>query len=316
MRQPLEIPSVVALALVLALAACRQQRREPAVSRESVQVLLNHLYVTVDSATYGDIERSAFLRDTLAGFEQRTTLREGGRSYRASYLYGRHTYFELFQPDAQRPLGLSGLALGVDRAGEIEDVRRRLLAVADGDSSRVPRTTNTRAQRDRAEAGVVPWYISTTLAPPGWAGGRPRGMLFTWVMEFHPEFLEGWFPDSTAPRSAPGYPISRLAVRAIEYRPDRLLGDLVGATFALDSTERTVLLGQLAALGYDVTSARDGRASASGPGVVIHLEPADAVRHGLVTLELELVRPAARAEYRFGSRSSLATDGRRARWTF
>lgn len=310
--------SVVSLAPIL--LGCVSPRREllhpPA---DNPLVFLNHLFVTVDSATYAAIGRSAFLRDTLAAFEQRTTFREGDRSYSATYLYGRHTYFELFQPDAARTIGRSGLALGVDRAGEVAAVRARLLALTGNDSSRVPQNTNTRQQKDRPAVGTTPWYISTAVLPLPRSRSATEAIqpaLFMWVMEFHPEFLERWAPDNAAAKLAPGYPVSRAAVRSIEYRPERLLADVIDATFALDSAETADILSELAALDYKIARQGAGRAEAVGPDVTFHIEPSNAVHRGLVALAFALNRPVPAAEYSFGARSRLVIDGRRATWTF
>lgn len=314
----LALLSAVALAPILP-GCVSQQRKTLRPLADNPLIFLNHLLVTVDSATYAAVGRSDFLRDTLAGFEQRTTFREGGRSYTATYLYGQHTYFELFQPDAARTIGRSGLALGVDRAGEIAAVRARLLTLAGNDSSRVPQNTNTRQQKDRQGVGTTPWYISTAVLPLPRARSVTDAIqpaLFMWVMEFHPEFLERWAPDNAAAKLAPGYPVSRAAVRSIEYRPERLLADVIDATFALDSAESADILSELAALGYKITRQGAGRAEAVGPDVTFHVEPSDAVHRGLVALAFALNRPVRAAEYSFGARSRLVIEGRRASWTF
>ena len=298
--------------------ACVFQPRAPSrVLHHEPPIFLNHLFVTVDSVTYAAVGSSAFLRDTLAAFEQRTTFREGGRSYTATYLYGRHTYFELFQNDATRALGRSGLALGVDRTGEIGVARGRLLALVGGDSSRVPQNINTRQQQDRPTVGAVPWYISTTVLPPTRSVTEAtQPALFMWVMEFHPDFLKRWAPENSAAKVALGYPVSRAAVRSIEYRTERLLDDVMEATFALEPGESAEILSQLAALGYEITREGPGRADAFGPAVTIRVEPSHADHRGLVALEFTLNRPLPAAEYRFGARSRLVIKGRRAHWTF
>lgn len=300
------------------VTACVFQPREASrVLHHEPPIFLNHLLVTVDSATYAAVGSSAFLRDTLAAFEQRTTFREGGRSYTATYLYGRQTYFELFQNDAARALGRSGLALGVDRTGEITVARARLLALVGGDSSRVPQNVNTRRQHDRPTVGAVPWYISTAVLPPTRSATEAtQRALFMWVMEFHPDFLERWAPENSAAKVALGYPVSRAAVRSIEYRTERLLDDVMQATFALEPGESAEILSQLAALGYEITREGPGRAEAFGPAVTIRVEPSQADHRGLVALEFTLNRPLPAAEYRFGARSRLVIKGRVARWTF
>src|SRR5918998_6248173 len=71
-------------------------------------VFLNHFFVVVDSATYKDVERSAFLRQEFAVTERRTTVRNDV-SYTALYFYGVNTYFEFFDASAQDRFAGSGI---------------------------------------------------------------------------------------------------------------------------------------------------------------------------------------------------------------
>jgi hypothetical protein len=87
-------------------------------------VVLNHFYVVVDPSTYAAARHSAFMTGQFAPFEARTTQRND-MSYTGIYWYGRHTYFELFEPGAQGPVGASGLALGVEEPGASAVVKQR-----------------------------------------------------------------------------------------------------------------------------------------------------------------------------------------------
>src|ERR1041384_4010416 len=89
------------------------------------QVFLNHFYVVIDSATYKDIQQSPFLRKEFAVAEQRTTVRTD-MSYTGLYFYGTNTYFEFFDvsSDSSRQVGFSGIAFGVDQAGELQAVSK------------------------------------------------------------------------------------------------------------------------------------------------------------------------------------------------
>ena len=78
---------------------------------------LNHFYVTVDAATYGHLEASDFLRAEFGVYEKRTTVRKD-ITYSGIYFYGRNTYFEFFAEGTRQAGPASGLALGVDEAGE------------------------------------------------------------------------------------------------------------------------------------------------------------------------------------------------------
>src|SRR5687768_1865513 len=88
-------------------------------------VFLNHFYVVLDSATYKDIEQSAFLRREFAVTEQRTTVRTD-MTYTGFYFYGTNTYFEFFDVSTFSRFGFGGIALGVDQEGGLAAVAREL----------------------------------------------------------------------------------------------------------------------------------------------------------------------------------------------
>src|SRR5215213_2768898 len=88
-------------------------------------VFLNHFFIVVDSATYRDIEQSAFMRREFAATERRTTVRND-MSYTALYFYGVNTYFEFFDASAQGRFTGSGLALGPDQAGALQVIGKEL----------------------------------------------------------------------------------------------------------------------------------------------------------------------------------------------
>src|SRR5438045_1439540 len=58
-------------------------------------VALNHFYLTLDSATFRELQNSPFLRKEFAPCEERTTVRKD-TTYTGLYFYGINTYFEFF----------------------------------------------------------------------------------------------------------------------------------------------------------------------------------------------------------------------------
>ena len=143
-------------------------------------ITLNHFYVVVDAPTYEAARTSAFLTRVFAPFEARTTVRND-TSYTGSYWYGRRTYFELFEPPAQGPIGASGLALGVEEPGASAVVQQRWKdALGTAGGGLVTRKTET----DEA-----PWFeMSYTGEIPG---------LRVWLMEYHRDFLARWYATLT-----------------------------------------------------------------------------------------------------------------------
>ena len=142
-------------------------------------VFLNHFFIVIDSATYNDIEQSAFMRREFAVTERRTTVRND-TTYTALYFYGVNTYFEFFDASAQGRFTGSGLALGPDQAGALQVIGKEL----------APEISVAREPVTREYDGKqVPWFYA--------AGPQdsPLDAGFTlWLMEYHPRFLSEWHP--------------------------------------------------------------------------------------------------------------------------
>ena len=104
---------------------------------------LNHFFVVVDAESYRAFQESAFARSEWAPFEKRTTARND-QTYTGIYWYGRHTYYELFEPDAQGAVGASGLALGAEEPSQSGAVKAAWAEALGGASSDlVTRRTET-----------------------------------------------------------------------------------------------------------------------------------------------------------------------------
>lgn len=262
-------------------------------------LFLNHFYVVVDAATYRAMQESAFLTRELAPFEKRTTARND-QTYTGIYWYGRRTYFEVFEPDAQGPVGASGLAFGTEAAGGGEAVRRRWAGALGGaDRGLVTRKTDT---------AEVPWFdmVYAKTAP---------GTLRTWLMEYHHDFLARWYPDLTSARSITRADVLDRYVARIGQgarRGEFLLEDVLALELTLDTGERDALVRQVRASGW---TSRDtvGAVVCEGPeGVSLRVTPTAGGANGITTVELSLQREA-RGEHRFGA-AVLTLDGRRARF--
>ena len=165
-------------AIIMAAAAL-------ATTTEAPSVLFNHFYVVVDAESYREIQASPFATGELAPFEMRTTVRND-TTYTGIYFYGRHTYFELFEPGPLGTAGTSGLAFGVESSGEGERVKT-LWAEALGGAEAGPVTRRT-------ETVDVPWFEMVYGQ-----GGGPG--LRVWLMEYHRDFLAQWYPELTPARS-------------------------------------------------------------------------------------------------------------------
>jgi hypothetical protein len=250
-------------------------------------VVLNHFYVVVDAATYEAARTSPFLTREWAPFEARTTVRND-QSYTGSYWYGRRTYFELFEPGAQGPVGASGLALGVEEPGASAAVKQRWReAFGTAGGGLVTRKTET---------DEVPWF-EMTYAPeiPG---------VRVWLMEYHRDFLARWYAALTKARSITQSDVLDRYVAKIgqsERRETALLRDVVGLTIALGPAEREALVKQLRAVGWIATDEASAVVCRGPEAERLDLVPPVGGRTGILEVEFSLQHPAAKAAHRIGN---------------
>jgi hypothetical protein len=242
---------------------------------EPPRVFLNHFFVVVDTATYRALQESPFMTGEWAPFEKRTTARND-KTYTGIYWYGRRTYFEVFEPDAQGPVGSSGLALGVEGPGESAAVKALWTAsLGEASTGLVTRKTDT----DEA-----PWFHMT------YAKGTPQG-LRVWLMEYHGDFLARWYPDLT-----PGRGISRgevldryvAKIGRSEKRGTALFEDVTGLVIALGAGDRDALVKHLAAGGWAVREDKEAVLLEGPENVTLRLVPEAVGRRGILEATFSL----------------------------
>ncbi len=264
-----------------------------------LQAPLNHFFVVIPGDAYEAIRTSDFMTRTFAPFEARTTARND-QTYTGIYFYGRKTYFEFFEPEAQGPVGAAGIALGTDRPGQAASVESAWKAAMGG----ADRGVVTR----KMEADEPPWFEMVSGAGQG-----PR--LRLWFMEYAKEFLPRWYPALTPDRGVSRAEVLDRYVAKIGRSADRekaLLGDVVGLTLGLDLVDRTALLSHLEASGWKVSEGDAGTARADGPeGVRISVKPRTGAG-GITNIEFALQRAVEKESRRFGSSAALTLEGRRA----
>jgi hypothetical protein len=276
------------------LAACAWLASATAVAAPSpspvpsLPVYLNHFFVVVDAASYRALQDSAFVRDEWAPFEKRTTARND-ETYTGIYWYGHHTYYEVFEPDAEGPVGSSGLALGVEQPGQsrlVKAIWREALGGAG--SGLVTRKTET----------AEPTWFEMTYA------SVPPGVLRIFLLEYDESFLARWYPELTPERGITRAAVLDRYVAKIGRTEDRartLLGDVTGLVLALSPDERDTLVKHLQPVGWRVSE--DGAATLlEGPeGVALHVvEPAEGKR-GIVEATFSLQRRARPRSEHLGS---------------
>lgn len=267
-------------------------------------VLLNHFFIVPTPDTYEALRQSAFLRESFAVFEARTTVRQD-LTYTGIYFYGDHTYFEFLPPGPGFAEANAGVAFGVEESGAGARLRDRLeegLGVKVGDMG------ITR----QAEGKDVPWFRMVAAQT-----GQGMGRFATWTMEYEASFLEQWFPD-LPPR---GRGVARAAVldRYVakvgppDARASHLLEDVTVLRLALGPDDRKRFLAQCRLFGHAVEEGKDGTAC-RGPDVRFALVPGDG---GIVGFEMTLRRAVdPPAEHRFGQSVLRLGPGKTATWSF
>ncbi|HEU4714545.1 MAG TPA: DUF5829 family protein [Pyrinomonadaceae bacterium] len=258
-------------------------------------VFLNHFYLVIDSATYKDIEQSAFLRNELAVTEQRTTVRTD-RSYTGLYFYGTNTYFEFFDVANATPRqrGDSGIAFGVDQPGELEAIDASL------DHKLITRQYNSKQ---------IPWFYAAEHKDLA-----IDSSLGVWLMEYHPSFLNEWNPQPGASNQGTSRKqILQRYTAVLEDAPrETYFEDVIALTLAIDEARRKTFVEFCKQLGY-----REHAADVlQGPDMEFRLLPQTPETRGIQQITMRAKRKA-NAEFRFGTRSVLTfRDDGVATWSF
>jgi Family of unknown function (DUF5829) len=267
-------------------------------------VFLNHFYVVPDAATYEALRQSAFLKESFAVFEARTTVRKD-MTYTGIYFYGDHTYFEFLPPGPGFAEQSTGLAFGVEEPGAGAALAPRLQKAL---SVSVKDVGVTR----QAEGKDVPWF--RMIAADREDDKKP---LTTWVMEYETSFLDQWYP--TLPPKAHGIARGAVLDRYVamvgpaDARASRRLEDVIAIHVALGPKDRSAFLTQCRVFGYAVEENAEG-STCVGPGVRFILVPGDS---GIVGFDLKLRGPVdPPVEHRLGQSVLRLGPGRAATWSF
>lgn len=269
-------------------------------------VPLNHFFLTLDHATFREIQSSAFLRKEFAPSEERTTVRKD-MTYTGLYFYGVNTYFEFFDASQEkgRKSGDSGIAFGVEQVGASRILEAR--AAADLPMQRLPVT------RQLGET-QVPWFFMLRPASRGLEAG-----ISTWTMEYDTQFLARWHNEIADNNR--GISRKEILQRYVAVLPDRppkpLLEEVLAITVAADPSSVELLVRQGRLFGYEVRA--EGQTTIlEGYDFTLRLIPETAKQHGIQQVTLQVKRqPGKAAELRFGARSVLKFHGDgTATWSF
>jgi hypothetical protein len=237
-----------------------------------------HSIFFLDHTSFQAVRDSPLIA-ALAGTEFRYT-QTNDDSYSGFYLYGRQTFIEFMEQDAEDPPGSSGLGLIVEQSNALAGVTQRLRQRFGGDF---------RIHSKIASMGNVPWYR--------WVGFdmEDEFILSAFVQETEPGYLAAIHPEAQIK-----YPLSRQVYESWRYRPERPLQDVTAISVAIEKpAERSRLSAYFHALGWSVQRGEGGFV-ATGPNLEVIIEPAEK-RKGIREIRFTLNSPVAEQVLELGA---------------
>jgi hypothetical protein len=243
-------------------------------------VYLTHVMFYVSGDTYEALKASALVRTEFGEFSEATIQAEAGAlNYTGLYLFGMHTYLEIFKTRRS------------DLSHKVEMPGRLALAMWMDQRTKLPLILAQLPMAElqtRRDGQNHPWFDYIAEDP-----AKQEGVT---------SFITGFYPDGVV-RSLP------------PYRPDRFLHDVIGCTATVGVSEREKLLRDFRAYGYTIRE--DGeRVVASGPEFGLTLLPEPPGEPRTVSFKISLNREMkGDRSYRMGS-SELQFDGKTATFLF
>ncbi|MEV0254147.1 DUF5829 family protein [Streptomyces sp. NPDC050732] len=274
-------------------------------SRGRQLLFYNHAYGVVDRETADAVEHSAYLRE-FANFQVRTTTGSDGQTWTGRYLLGRETYLELFGvgdlPGKDGEFGATGMAVSVERAGDLATVRERVR-----EQGITP--ADFLQTRDFGDGVPVPWFDGFFVIE-----ANQYDSFGTWAMEYRPEY----FADPRSKTEPPGHPgdVGRERYLNDDYRKHRMR-DVTSLRLAASPRDIASTVPLLRAGGFVVRALPDGGAVAVRGGTTVRLDATGREEAGLREVRFSLNQPATeRHEERIGRSTLTVGPGAEAVWTF
>jgi hypothetical protein len=272
----------------------------------SFQVPLNHFFLTLDHATFQEIQNSVFLRKAFAPSEERTTVRKD-MTYTGLYFYGINTYFEFFDASQEksRKVGDSAIAFGVEQSGASQILQAR--AGGELPMQILPVT------RQLGEA-QIPWFFMLKPENRGLDAGTS-----TWAMEYDTKFLAQWHNEIADNNQ--GITRKEILQRYVSVLkntpPNPFLEEVLAMTLAADLSSIELLIKQGKVFGNNIHK-ENNATFLQGYDFTLRLIPENAGQYGIQEITLQVNRqPDTQTEFRFGAKSILKFhDNGTATWSF
>lgn len=271
----------------------------------SLQVLLNHFYLTLDAPTYDAIVHCDFLRNQFAPNEIRTTHRTD-RSYTGLYFYGEKTYFEFFDvtTETNRKAGDSAIAFGLEQEGETTLLQERWT-----DSNRL---TITRPTKD----SQANWF--EMLIPAGFSLESPVAI---WTMEYLPTFLQKWQIQATTYKLSKAELMARKTVLTrykslIPTVENPILRNVIGLTLWADSTVFTAFENFAEDFGYSKNATETGFSFTDSEEVMYQINLSNSDLYGITEVVFEVNSLPSQQVWKLGNSTLTFMEERKAVWSF
>jgi len=236
-------------------------------------VYLNHVYVTLDSATYSSVGNSDFLKDIFSSCITKTVAADSGQSWTGTYVWGENTYIEFFNIGEYENKGYSGIGFGVEVENGIEHLYKQF---TDSGITNVWKDVRYRQVDDQE----VPWFEMFGFLSEDTAA---RFITNTWAMEYKNEYMISKYPD----RDPESLEITRKCYNQKEYRSDLLLKDIVEVELAVDDPDYSKLLDEFKNYGYQIE--QNGASTvANGPDIRVILRAKSEKQAGICRIKFSL----------------------------
>lgn len=237
------------------------------------RVYLNHAFQIIDWDTINALRANEFLNSRFAVVKTAVSGTDEEK-WKATYIFGKNTYLELFDPDGLRQSnprfrGRSALALGTDQPADIDALLPKLSTAWDGNFLWEDFTlTSTRVATDDDgqpihDADGVPvkktydWFRWLKVFQPISRNDASVAPSFTaWVMEYNPVFVNETkstadFPRVRAPE-APTIVHREKYNRSLGYNPTLLFEDIIELEYILGPEESRMAASLLLQAGFQI----------------------------------------------------------------
>lgn len=271
----------------------------------SLQVFLNHFYLTLDSPTYDAIVQCNFLRNQFAPNEIRTTHRTD-RSYTGLYFYGEKTYFEFFDvtTETSRKVGDSAIAFGLEQEGETTLLQERWI-----DSKRLTITRPTKEIQ-------VNWF--EMLIPAGFSLESP---IAIWTMEYSPTFLQKWNSQDATDELSKAEWMARKTVLSrykslIPPIENPVLRNVIGLTLWANSTVYEAFKKFAEDFGYSKNATETGFSFTDSDEVTYHIHLSNSDLYGITEVVFEVNSLPSQQAWKLGNSTLCFVEEGKAIWSF